>query len=86
MLGRELQPLKGRVWDKKIGDKCEIEGATKVCEISRNGELILTARNSISPKCREWVEFKYGKRKAFREKGNGKYGHGVRSLKGVFPL
>lgn len=43
-------------------------------------------RNSIFFKCREWVEFKYGKRKVFREKGNGKYGYGVRSLKGVFLL
>lgn len=57
--------------------------APKSCDISAHGELILTERDSISPKCREWVEFKYGE-EGILGKGNSGYWQGVRNLKGVF--
>ena len=48
------------------------KAAPKLCEISAHGELILTERDSISLKCREWGEFKYGE-EGILGKGNSRY-------------
>lgn len=43
------------------------KASPKLCEISEHGAQVLTERDNISCKRREWAEFKYGKR-AYWEK------------------
>lgn len=53
-----------------MGDKCEMKGTTKLCEISGHRDLILTEGDSISSEYREQIEFKYRKRRQHSRKRN----------------